>query len=80
MSINRVEIKRFAKLIAEEFLKDVEPSNLQSTSQDEIDGFIIPITSDVEDLANDIIAEKIRESFENSPLDPDDEFWSERQR
>lgn len=78
MAISKTEIKKFAKLLAEEFLGEKTTSELQGTTQDHIDTFIIPVMTEVEDIANGMMATKIKESFDHDPLNEDDEWWSDR--
>jgi len=78
MSISKSEVKKFAKLLAEAFLANKETADLQGSTQDHIDAFVVPVMTEVEDIANGFIAEKIKESFEHDPLDEDDEWWSNR--
>ena len=78
MSLPKVEVKKFSKLVTEEFLSDKTGADLQVTTQDHIDSFVIPIMTEVEDMINSMIADKIRESFDTEPLDEDDEWWSGR--
>lgn len=78
MGISKTESKKFAKLVAEAFLDGKTTADLQGSTQDHIDAFVVPIMTDVEDVANGLIAEKIRASFEHDPLDEDDEWWSDR--
>jgi hypothetical protein len=76
MSISKVEVKKFAKLVVEEFLGGKGTGDLQGTTQDHIDAFVIPIMTDVEDCINALLATKIKESFEEAPLEEDDEWWT----
>lgn len=78
MAISKIEIKKFAKLLSEEFLGDKATSDLQGTTQDHIDAFVVPIMTEVEDIANGLIAEKIRAAFEDDPLSEEDDWWSNR--
>jgi len=76
MAISKAEIKKFAKLLAEEFLDGRGTSDLQGSTQDHIDSFVIPLMAEVECIINDLIAEKIRASFDHDPLDEDDDWWT----
>ena len=78
MSISKIEIKKFAKLIAEKFLENKSPIELQSMTQDYIDTFIIPIVTEVEDVANNLIAEKVVSAFEEKKLEEDEDWWRNR--
>ncbi len=78
MAISKVEIKKFAKLLSEEFSGNKETSDLQGTTQDHIDAFVVPIMTEIEDIANGLIAEKIRAAFEDDPLSEEDDWWSNR--
>ena len=78
MSIPKIEIKKFAKLIAEKFLENKSPIELQSMTQDYIDTFIIPIVTEVEDVANNLIAEKVVSAFEEKKLEEDEDWWRNR--
>ena len=78
MSIPKIEIKKFAKLIAEKFLDNKSPTELQSMTQDYIDTFIIPIVTEVEDVANNLIAEKVVSAFEEKKLEEDEDWWRNR--
>jgi hypothetical protein len=62
----------------EEFLEGRTLTDLQGTTQDHIDAFVIPIMTDVEDTINALLAAKIKESFEEDPLGEDDDWWSNR--
>lgn len=76
--MTKTELKKFAKAVADEFLEGKSVSDLQGTTQDHIDSFVIPIMTEVEDAVNALIATKIKESFEEEPLDENDDWWSER--
>uniref|UniRef100_A0A6M3JZR8 Uncharacterized protein n=1 Tax=viral metagenome TaxID=1070528 RepID=A0A6M3JZR8_9ZZZZ len=78
MSIPKAELKKFGKLVAESFLEGKVLADLQGLTQDHIDAFIIPVMTEVEDLANGFVANKVRESFEAEPLDEHDEWWTSR--
>lgn len=78
MSISKTECKKFAKLVTEEFLEGKALTDLQGTTQDHIDSFVIPIMTDVEDTINSLIAVKITASFEEGSLNEDDDWWSSR--
>jgi len=78
MAMSKVEIKKFAKLVVEEFMSGKQSNDLQGITQDHIDAFVIPIMTEVEDVINNVIATKIKESFEEEPLDENDEWWSNR--
>jgi hypothetical protein len=78
MAISKTEIKKFAKLLTEEFLEDKDTADLQGTTQDHIDAFIVPLMTEVEDLANGFISDKIKVAFEQEPLGEDDEWWTSR--
>lgn len=78
MSIPKSEIKKFAKLVAEDFLEGKSVGEIQGLTQDHIDAFVIPIMTDVEDQANSMISNKIKDSFEADPLEENDEWWSSR--
>lgn len=78
MSISKIECKKFAKLVTEEFLEGKTLTDLQGTTQDHIDSFVIPIMTDVEDTINSLIAVKITASFEEDSLNEDDDWWSSR--
>lgn len=78
MSMSKAEIKKFGKLVAESFLDSKGTADLQGLTQDHIDAFIIPVMTEVEDIANGFVANKVRESFEDDPLDADDEWWTSR--
>lgn len=78
MAISKTELKRFAKLVADEFLDGKTTADLQGSTQDHIDAFVVPVMTEVEDITNGLIAEKIKASFEHDPLDEDDEWWSDR--
>jgi hypothetical protein len=78
MSMSKIELKKFAKLVTEVFLEGKESSDLQGITQDHIDSFVIPVMTDVEDMVNSLIAGKIKESFEEAPLDENDDWWSNR--
>jgi hypothetical protein len=78
MSMSKTELKKFAKLVTETFLEGKESSDLQGITQDHIDSFVIPVMTDVEDMVNSLIAGKIKESFEEAPLDENDDWWSNR--
>ena len=76
-SVPKGEIKRFAKLVADIFLEDMDNADLQSVSQDEIDSFVIPVMTETEDIVNDSIATKVKDSFETDPLNENDDWWGE---
>jgi hypothetical protein len=78
MSVSKIEIKKFAKLVADVFLDGKSLTDLQGTTQDHIDTFVIPIMTSVEDVINTNLAAKIQESFEEDPLDENDDWWSKR--
>ncbi len=78
MSISKVEIKKFVKLVTDEFLDEKDSSFLQGLTQDHIDAFVIPIMMDVEDMIKSAIATKVKESFDEEPLDSEDEWWTAR--
>ena len=75
MSIPKSELKRFAKVVSDAFLDDKSGADLQGTVQDHIDTFVIPIMTEIEDIINGQIADKIRASFETNPLDEDDALY-----
>jgi len=76
--MSKIEVKKFAKLVVEEFMDGKHPSDLQGITQDHIDAFVIPLMTEVEDQVNAMIATKIKESFEEEPLDENDDWWSNR--
>lgn len=76
MSIPKSETKKFAKLVAEEFLKGKETADLQGTTQDHIDANVIPIMTEVEDAINGLIADEIRKSFDTKKLEEEDDWWT----
>lgn len=78
MAMSKIEVKKFAKLVVEEFMDGKHPSDLQGITQDHIDAFVIPLMTEVEDQVNAMIATKIKESFEEEPLDENDDWWSNR--
>lgn len=80
MSIPKTEVKKFAKLISDEFLRNKSNGELQAVLQDHVDSFIIPIVSEVEDICNDTIATKIRELSDEAPLGEDDDWWRSEER
>lgn len=76
-TLAKAEIKKFAKVVSDTFLEDMDNVDLQSVTQDEIDAFIIPIMTEVEDIANDTIAVKVKDSFEADPLSETDDWWDD---
>lgn len=65
----------FAKIIAEEFLREKTNADLKIIEQDNIDTFVIPIMSEVEDMINDFIGQKIQEAFTDAPLKAEEDWW-----
>lgn len=78
MSIPKTEIKKFSKMVVEEFLSDKNAADLQGITQDHIDAFVIPVMTEVEDIINTGIADKIRAAYDTEPLGESDEWWSSR--
>lgn len=75
MPVTKGKKVEFAKYVAEEFLRGKEEKRITSLSQDEIDAYVVPIMTEVEDMTMDFVSQRILASNRTDKLSPTDSWW-----